>query len=151
MVLLIAVIFAINLARGDELAPVFLLGVALAVSAIPEGLPAASTVALAIAMNRCQLGSNSLSQRSSRLIKPGRKKFLTRLVMLVIEIILETGRVVGESFPITRASHHSYQGHESNGPGGLSFARATVVRIGPLIVPGFLAFGCSIANHGPNC
>lgn len=52
MLVLIAIIFAITVARGDDLSTVFLLGVALAVSAIPEGLPVAITVALAIGMKR---------------------------------------------------------------------------------------------------
>lgn len=41
-----------SLLRGDPLAHVFLLSVALAVSAIPEGLPVAITVALAVGMRR---------------------------------------------------------------------------------------------------
>ncbi len=43
---------AVALARGMGLAEVFVLAVALAVSAIPEGLPVALTVALAVGMER---------------------------------------------------------------------------------------------------
>ncbi|MGS0676313.1 cation-translocating P-type ATPase [Shewanella sp. 125m-1] len=52
IIIIIALIFGLTLLRGAPLSDVFLLGVALAVSAIPEGLPAAITVALAIGMKR---------------------------------------------------------------------------------------------------
>ncbi|WP_394147422.1 cation-translocating P-type ATPase [Shewanella atlantica] len=52
IMIIIALIFSLTLIRGADLSDVFLLGVALAVSAIPEGLPAAITVALAIGMKR---------------------------------------------------------------------------------------------------
>ncbi|MDH5764995.1 MAG: HAD-IC family P-type ATPase [Gammaproteobacteria bacterium] len=52
ILILIGIIFLITLLRGDDFATIFLLGVALAVSAIPEGLPAAITIALAIGMSR---------------------------------------------------------------------------------------------------
>lgn len=52
MLILISLIFFITVMRGDDLATVFFLGVALAVSAIPEGLPISITVALSIGMRR---------------------------------------------------------------------------------------------------
>jgi magnesium-transporting ATPase (P-type) len=52
VIAVIAFLFLVTALRGENFASVFLLGVALAVSAIPEGLPAAITVALAIGMRR---------------------------------------------------------------------------------------------------
>jgi magnesium-transporting ATPase (P-type) len=52
LAVVVVVLFVVELMRGSPWQEVFLLAVALAVSAIPEGLPVAVTIALAIGMNR---------------------------------------------------------------------------------------------------
>lgn len=52
VVAVLSFIFIVGIARGESLIDMLLISVALAVSAIPEGLPAAVTVILAIGMER---------------------------------------------------------------------------------------------------
>ncbi|MFO1392429.1 MAG: HAD-IC family P-type ATPase [Steroidobacteraceae bacterium] len=121
VVLVAAVVVAVVgvVARGESIATMFLFGVALAVSAIPEGLPVALTVTLAIAARR--MASRGAIVRSlpaveglgsCTLIASDKTGTLTCNELTVRELRLADGQVmqvtgagyepVGEILPVTR-------------------------------------------------
>jgi P-type Ca2+ transporter type 2C len=63
-VALVGLVFTLGLLRGEDLEVMFLTAVSLAVAAVPEGLPAVVTIALALGAQR-MLGRRALILRAS--------------------------------------------------------------------------------------
>ncbi len=59
---IVAIVFGLGLLRGEDLRTMFLTGISMAVAAVPEGLPAVVTIALALGAQR-MLKRNSLIRK----------------------------------------------------------------------------------------
>jgi Ca2+-transporting ATPase len=119
---LVALIFALQIWRGGEWVEVFLLSVSLAVAAVPEGLPAVVTLALALGLER-MIRRNALVRKlpsvetlgSVTVICTDKTGTLTRNEMTVREIVAGGNRyeVTGVGFQPQGEFHRYPAGQRS--------------------------------------
>lgn len=113
------IIFTLGLYRGEQLTELFLISIAIAVAAIPEGLPAAVTVVLAIGMEailkRGGLVRNLLAAEtlgSTTIILTDKTGTLTKAEMVLAKIITLGGILMDERAHLSEHKEHEAHGDE---------------------------------------